>query len=40
MYENDLESIRKAQAGDKIELEKLIRDNNRINLEYCKKIQW
>lgn len=38
MYENDRESIKKAQAGDKIELEKLIQSNNRINLEHCKKI--
>lgn len=40
MYENDLEAIKKAQAGDKLELEKLIKDNNRINMEHCKKIQW
>jgi hypothetical protein len=40
MYENNLETIKKAQAGDKLELEKLIKDNNRINMEYRKKIQW
>lgn len=40
MYENDLELIKKAQAGDKSELEKLIKDNNRINMEHYKKIQW
>ena len=28
MYENDLKSIKKAQEGDKIELEKLIKQNN------------
>ena len=28
MYENDIESIKKAQAGDKKELEKLIQENN------------
>lgn len=38
MYENDLEAIRKAQSGDKLELEKLIKDNNRINMEHCEKI--
>ena len=34
MHENTIESIKKAQEGDKEELEKLIRDNNRINMEY------
>ena len=38
MYENDMKSIKKAQQGDKYELEKLIRDNNRINLEHCQKV--
>ena len=38
MYENYIQSIRKAQEGDKFELEKLIKENNRINMEYCKKI--
>lgn len=38
MYENDMKSIKKAQEGDKIELEKLIKYNNRINMEHCKKI--
>ena len=33
MYENDIKAIKKAQEGDKEELEKLIRDNNRINME-------
>ena len=28
MYENDLSSIKKAQEGDKVELEKLIKQNN------------
>ena len=28
MYNNSLESIKKAQEGDKIELEKLIKENN------------
>ena len=28
MYENDMESIKKAQQGDKCELEKLIKHNN------------
>ena len=37
-YENCIENIKKAQAGDKYELEKLIKDNNRTYLEYCKKI--
>lgn len=34
MYENDIKAIKRAQEGDKEELEKLIRDNNRINMEY------
>ena len=34
MYENDINAIKRAQEGDKEELEKLIRDNNRINMEY------
>ena len=38
MYENCIESIKKAQDGDKQELGKLIDDNNRTNLEYSKKI--
>lgn len=38
MYENDIESIKKAQEGDKLELEKLVKNNNRINMEHCKKI--
>ncbi len=40
MYENDMESIKKAQSGDKYELERLIKQNNRINMECCKKIWW
>lgn len=39
MYENDIKAIKKAQEGDKEELEKLINDNNRTNMEYSKKIQ-
>ena len=38
MYENSLESIKKAQEGDKTELSKLISDNNRTYMEYSKKI--
>ena len=34
MYENSLESIKKAQDGDKIELGKLVNDNNRTYMEY------
>lgn len=34
MYENDIDTIKKAQEGDKEELEKLINNNNRINMEY------
>ena len=30
--------IKKAQSGDKEELEELIKNNNRFNMEYCKKI--
>ena len=38
MYENDINSIKKLKNGDKFEMERLIRDNNRTNLEYSKKI--
>lgn len=38
MYENSLDSIKKAQEGDKNELDKLIRENNRTYMEHCKKI--
>ena len=38
MFENSLESIKKAQDGDKEELEKLVKNNNRTYMEYCKKI--
>ena len=38
MYENNVDTIKRAQEGDKKELEKLIQDNNRINMEYSKKI--
>ena len=34
MYENDINAIKKAQEGDKEELDRLIRDNNRTNMEY------
>ena len=34
MYENDIKAIKKAQEGDKEELDRLIRDNNRTNMEY------
>lgn len=39
MYENNIKAIKKAQEGDKEELEKIINDNNRTNMEYSKKIQ-
>ena len=38
MYNNSIESIKKAQNGDKDELQRLINDNNRTYLEHCKKI--
>lgn len=38
MYDNSLDLIKKAQEGDKEELWKLMRENNRTNLEYSKKI--
>ena len=38
MYENDIKAIKRAQKGDKEELEKLINNNNRTNMEYSKKI--
>lgn len=38
MYENSIDAIKRAQSGDKYEMERIIRDNNRINLEYSKKV--
>ncbi len=38
MFENSIEAIKKAQSGDKYEMERMIRDNNRSNMEYCKEI--
>lgn len=38
MYENDLNSIRRAQNGDKSEMSKLIEDNNRAYMEHSKTI--
>ena len=38
MFENSIEAIKKAQFGDKYEMERMIRDNNRTYMEYCKKI--
>lgn len=37
-YQNNKERIIKAQAGDEKELEKLVEENKRINMECCKKI--
>lgn len=34
MYENSIQSIKKAQDGDKNELQRLINDNNRTYLEH------
>lgn len=38
MYENDISSIKRAQDGNKFEMERLIRNNNRTYMEYSKKI--
>lgn len=38
MFEIDNRSIKKAQDGDKYELERLIKENQRSCLEHCKKI--
>lgn len=38
MYDNSIESIKKAQSGDRTELGKLVNDNSRTYMEYCKKI--
>ena len=35
MYENDIQAIKKAQAGDKKELEELIKNNDRSDMEHC-----
>ena len=40
MFENDNNTIKKAQQGDKFELEKLIKQNQRTNMEHSKKVQW
>lgn len=38
MFENSIEAIKSAQSGNKYELERIIKDNNRFNMEYSKKI--
>ena len=38
MFENSIEVIKRAQSGDKYELERMIKENNRTNMEYCKQI--
>ena len=38
MFENDISSIKRAQEGDKFEMERLIKQNNRTYMEYSKKI--
>ena len=38
MFEIDNRSIKKAQDGDKYELERLIKETQRSYLEHCKKI--
>ena len=38
MFENSITAIKKAQSGDKYEMERMIRDNNRTYMEYSKKI--
>ena len=39
MFENDKESIKKAQKGDNIELEKLINDNNGLIWSIVRRFQ-
>ena len=38
MFEIDNRSIKKAQDGDKYELERLIKEKQRSYMEHCKKI--
>lgn len=38
MYENNISSIKRAQDGNELEMEKLIQNNNRTYLEHSKKI--
>lgn len=38
MYEKNKTLIIEAQNGNDKSLEQLIKENNRINMEYCKKI--
>ncbi len=38
MFEIDNQSIKKAQDGDKYELERLVKENQRPYLEYCKTL--
>jgi len=40
MYEKDKSLIIKAQKGDNKSLEQLMIENNRINMECCKKVYW
>ena len=39
MYENDSNSIKRAQDGDKFELERLIRQNNGLIWSIVKRFQ-
>ena len=38
MYDNNIENIKKAKSGSDEAMTELIKDNNRINMEYSKKI--
>lgn len=38
MYDNNIENIKKAKSGSDEAMTELIKDNNRTNMEYSKKI--
>jgi len=40
VYENSIKDIMDAQNGNEGVMGKLIEENNRTNMEYCKKIYW
>ncbi len=40
MYDNNIDSIIKAQEGNEEEMTRLIETNNRTYMEYSKKICW
>ena len=38
MYDNNIENIKKAKSGNDEAMTELIKDNNRTDMEYSKKV--